>query len=613
MYCPTSVLLVLLSACLTPLLAKTHRFNWNIGYVDANPDGVFPRRMIGINGEWPNPIVRVKRNDRVVINFHNGLPDRNSSLHFHGLFMKGQNGQDGPEMVTQCPIGPSVNFTYDFTIGNQTGTYWYHSHSGSQYGDGLRGMFVIEEDDEESVPYVYDEEVALSVSEHYHLETPVIMKSFMSRFNPTGAEPIPQNSLFNETKNATWNVVPDRTYLLRVVNMGLFVSQYLFIEDHDLVIVEVDGVPVQPYTVDSLYITVGQRYAVLVKTKPGANRNYRFANVLDMTMLDEVPEDLQLVSTNYVVYNDNVDNPGHYPYHDFDETVGQLKGFNDFELVPLSGERLLPEPDMTIQVNFSMEVLGDGVTYALFNGKSYTPPKVPTLYTVLSSGELAANQEIYGTNTNAYVLHGGEVIELVLNNQDDGKHPFHLHGHNFQVIARSENDPEEPVVYVPDHRGSLQFPKVPVIRDTIEVRPNGYFVLRFVAENPGVWFFHCHVDWHLEQGLALVLVEDPHEIQKLQGNISDNHAKACKEVQVPTQGNAAGHMSFLDLRGQNLQQPPLPNGFTGKGYLAMAVCTSIALYGLGSIYNYGIEDVSQDNSAAVFETLRAILNEHDGE
>lgn len=605
----------LLLSCLYSLVAsKTHTFDWEIGYVNANPDGMHERRMIGINNQWPNPTIKVKQHDRVILNLRNRLPDRNASLHFHGLMQRGFNGEDGPEMVTQCPIGPGSTITYDFNVGEQTGTYWYHSHSGTQYGDGLRGMIIIEYADKIDEPYSYDEDVPLSVNDHYHLESPEIIKQFLSRFNPTGAEPIPQNSLFNETKNATWHVKPDTTYLLRIVNMGLFVSQYLHIEDHKFVIVEIDGVAVEPYEVDSIYITVGQRYVVLVKTKSHSDQNYRFINALDAEMLDFVPAELQLVSTNYMVYDEAAEKPKHFPYYNFEEFTDSLEGFNDFDLKPLSGEKLLPDPDITIQVNFSMEVLGDGVTYALFNDKSYVPPKVPILYTVLSSGELSTNTEIYGSNTNTFVLQGNETVELILNNHDPGKHAFHLHGHNFQVISRSPgtDDEENPVEFDPNNDTMTDYPEYPMIRDTVEVNSNGYFVLRFKADNPGVWFFHCHVDWHLEQGLALVLVEAPEEIQAHQKHISHNHVQVCRNVSVPVQGNAAANMDFLDLTGQNLQQPPLPEGFTAKGYIAMALCTLIAIYGIWSIYKYGIEDVNKDNSAEVIERLYKILDEHDG-
>ena len=140
---------------------------------------------------------------------------------------------DGAEQVTQCPIPPGHKFVYNFTIGDQSGTYWYHSHSGAQYSDGLRGFFIIEDD---TLPS-HDEEVSISVSDWYHNEASVIMGKFLNKYNPTGAEPIPQNALVNDTKNMTWTVQPDKTYLVRFVNMGMFVSQYIYLEGHKMTIV----------------------------------------------------------------------------------------------------------------------------------------------------------------------------------------------------------------------------------------------------------------------------------------------------------------------------------------------------------------------------------------
>jgi iron transport multicopper oxidase len=81
------------------------------------------------------------------------------------------------------------------------------------------------------------------------------------------------------------------------------------------------------------------------------------------------------------------------------------------------------------------------------------------------------------------------VVEIVLNNDDPGKHPFHLHGHEFQVVARSDDDAGA----WNETEGELR--DTPMRRDTVLVRPNGNIVLRFKADNPGVWFFHCHIEW----------------------------------------------------------------------------------------------------------------------
>lgn len=118
---------------------------------------------------------------------------------------------------------------------------------------------------------------------------------------------------------------------------------------------------------------------------------------------------------------------------------------------------------------------------AFFNNVTYIPPVVPSLYTALSTGAAATDAEVYGDYTSSYVLKKGDVVEIIVNNNDTGKHPFHLHGHNFQVVYRTPwNFGEfEPSTEVRD------FADVPMRRDTVMVTPMGNMVLRFVADNPG--------------------------------------------------------------------------------------------------------------------------------
>ena len=113
----------------------------------------------------------------------------------------------------------------------------------------------------------------------------------------------------------------------------------------------------------------------------------------------------------------------------------------------------------------------------MFNDVTYVTPVVPTLYTVLSAGDAADDVAIYGSNTNAFILEKDEVVEIVLNSADTGKHPFHLHGHNFQVAARSAVDAGA-------YAGNVSLSQIPMRRDTFMVNPGGYVVLRFKANNP---------------------------------------------------------------------------------------------------------------------------------
>ena len=127
---------------------------------------------------------------------------------------------------------------------------------------------------------------------------------------------------------------------------------------------------------------------------------------------------------------------------------------------------------------------------AAFNGISWVEPKVPTLFSALSLGGNATNPMVYGDNTHALILNGGEVVEIILNNNDPGKHPIHLHGHNFQVITRSDDNAGDF-----NGTGDDATPAIPMRRDTLVVKPNGNFRIRFVADNPGIWLFHCHIEW----------------------------------------------------------------------------------------------------------------------
>ncbi|KAK7443247.1 laccase, multicopper oxidase, benzenediol:oxygen oxidorectuctase [Stygiomarasmius scandens] len=110
-------------------------------------------------GSMPGPIIRGKKGDKFSLNVIDELVDpafvRTTSIHWHGLFQKHTNWADGPAFVTQCPIAPNNSFLYEFEVPDQAGTYWYHSHVGIQYCDGLRGAFIID-DPNDPQKHLYD-------------------------------------------------------------------------------------------------------------------------------------------------------------------------------------------------------------------------------------------------------------------------------------------------------------------------------------------------------------------------------------------------------------------------------------------------------------------------
>lgn len=100
--------------------AATVTYDFEIGWVTANPDGMQDRPTIGINGQWPLPRIEANVGDTIIVNVLNSLGNQTTSLHFHGIYMNGTAHMDGPAFVSQCPIPSGSRFTYNFTVSTLT-------------------------------------------------------------------------------------------------------------------------------------------------------------------------------------------------------------------------------------------------------------------------------------------------------------------------------------------------------------------------------------------------------------------------------------------------------------------------------------------------------------
>ena len=117
MRCILALLALVFQAYTT--VAKTVTYDFKINWVTTNPDGAYDRPTIGINGQWPLPRIEATVGDRVVVNAHNDLGNRTTSLHFHGLYMNGSTQMDGPVGTSQCAIPAGSSLTYDFNVSNK--------------------------------------------------------------------------------------------------------------------------------------------------------------------------------------------------------------------------------------------------------------------------------------------------------------------------------------------------------------------------------------------------------------------------------------------------------------------------------------------------------------
>lgn len=93
---------------------------------------------------------------------------------------------------------------------------------------------------------------------------------------------------------------------------------------------------------------------------------------------------------------------------------------------------------------------------------------------------------------------GIETIDLIVNNLDDGDHPFHLHGHTFWIVATGVGRYIHPgSEFSTDHPMYDLKSDNPMRRDTVMLPAYSFVVLRFVTGNPGLWAFHCHITWYV--------------------------------------------------------------------------------------------------------------------
>jgi iron transport multicopper oxidase len=109
----------------------------------------------------------------------------------------------------------------------------------------------------------------------------VLIPKFISKANPSGAEPVPQAALLNDTQNLTIAVQPGKTYLFHMVNIGAFAGQYIWFEGHNMTIVEVDGVYTDRAVAEMIYLGAAQRCSFLVTTKNDTSTNYAFVGSMD--------------------------------------------------------------------------------------------------------------------------------------------------------------------------------------------------------------------------------------------------------------------------------------------------------------------------------------------
>ncbi|KIJ32230.1 multicopper oxidase, partial [Sphaerobolus stellatus SS14] len=476
------------------VLAADVNYQFNIINADTAPDG-FTRNAILVNNQFPGTLIQANKNDVLHINVSVQLTSpemrRSTSIHWHGLFQHRTASEDGPAMVNQCPVAPGHSYTYDIPLNGQSGTFWYHSHLSTQYVDGLRGALVIYDDEDPNISLydVDDASTVITLADWYHGFAPALQDAYFSPQNGGGHEPVPDSGVINglgrfiggptTIPRAIINVIAGQRYRLRVINISGFAQFRFSIDGHRMTVIEADGIPHEPLTVDSFNIYVAQRYSVVVTanqpvgnywiraplTVSGAssNKNLDATNIFAILRYAGAPNS-EPTSTHSKRKNGGDDGSG----------SGSSGGG--------SGGGGSGPADRTIDLDFTKSTDASGSVEWTINGIKYIPPDLPTLLNIIANNFTVESD--FTTSEHTFVLNRNDVIELAIHGSLNGiTHPFHLHGHAFHVIQSSDG-------------GAPNFINPPV-RDVIGVGGGGVRI-RFRADNPGPWFLHCHIDWHLE-------------------------------------------------------------------------------------------------------------------
>jgi CopA family copper-resistance protein len=504
--------------------------------IRAGPRTVQGRTGLGIavNGTVPGPLIRLREGQDVRLNVANHLAE-DSSIHWHGLLVPFQ--YDGVPGISFPGIAPGETFTYRFPV-RQSGTYWYHSHSGLQEQQGHYAPLIIEPAGGE--PITVDRDYIVLLSEFTPLHPHRIMQrlrtgegyfnnrltSWTDRYPLSGAERRMWAGMRMMPTDIADVSAPTYTYLangrgpkegmeyrfrpgerirLRLINGGAMTFFNVRIPGLPMTVIAADGQNVRPFEVDELQIATAETYDVIVE--PGSAEAYAIvAESMDrsgmaLAMLASRPgaraavpslRDPPLLGMGDMGMNHGPSDGGH--------TGHGMDG------MPMRDIALLP-PDVAIGPGIDMVSMAPvDKTDDPGIGLRDMPHRVLT-YRMLSALEpntdmrepsrllelhLTGNMERYMWSFDGRMFSAvsdtpirfawNERVRVKLVNNTMMAHPIHLHGLFFELVNG------QPPAHQPR-------------KNVVIVQPGASATFDLTANEPGDWAFHCHLLYHMHGGM----------------------------------------------------------------------------------------------------------------
>ncbi|HET8803562.1 MAG TPA: multicopper oxidase domain-containing protein, partial [Aequorivita sp.] len=495
------------------------------------------KRAIAVNGQIPMPTLTFTEGDIAEIVVHNKLKE-GTSLHWHGVFLP--NKEDGVPYLTQMPIKPNETFTYRFPI-IQSGTHWYHSHSGLQEQIGMYGSLVLLKkkddptfrkgiDDLPEFPIVLSEWTDIKPENVHRMlhnanDWSAIKKGTVQSYSEAIKAGHFKTKIGNEWKRMLAMDVSDVYYdrflingknesrlsqfksgekvRLRISNGGASSYFWLNYAGGKMTVVASDGNDIEPLEVDRLIIGVSETYDVVVTIPEGDIAYELLATPEDRTKSASLylgNGKVQLISRmpklkyfeGMKMMNDMMNMDGSMDDMGMDMSY-QKMDMNTVMYPEITGN---PKMKMDDKMDHSKHAMKEDQSIVTLNYGMLKAPQPTTLPKDAPVRELRF--ELTG-NMNRYVwsmdnkvlsesdkilIKKGENVRITLYNNSMMRHPMHLHGHDFRVLnGKGDFAPLKNVLDI-----------MPMETDTIE----------FLANTEGDWFFHCHILYHMMAGMNRV-------------------------------------------------------------------------------------------------------------
>ncbi|KAL8162556.1 hypothetical protein V2J09_014045 [Rumex salicifolius] len=441
---------------------------------------------------------------------------------------------DGPEYITQCPIQPGKNFTYEIILSDEEGTLWWHAHSDWSRAT-IYGAIVIRPGHGRQYPFSVqpDAEQEIILGTWFQRDVMDIVKDYLENGDdlPLTFDALTMNGLPGDAYNNDQGCTPGmfemevesgKTYLLRIISAAMNEDMVFAVGGHNLTVVGSSAAYIKPIETDHIMISSGQTMDLLLVANQAPQYyymeaeyigfgstyvtrgliKYKLSNISDPVHPD-LPDSVSVANFTHQFVSLNNTN---YTYD-----VPQTVDTKIFMTVAInSDQNCTADQNCTIHggtslsnITFVAPKVDVLQAYYLNMTSVYTAdfPRTAPVFDYTNATDLGSYSEVNGTRV--FVVDYNSTIEMVIQGTNirvpaGVAHPIHIHGYSFYSVAWGYGNYNET---------TAEYNLVdPPLINTVALPAKGWVAIRFRANNPGVWYMHCHLERHSYTGMDAVMI-----------------------------------------------------------------------------------------------------------